>query len=85
MLPLDELKTALTHDSARRWPEVAKLPDYAAARSLLRDAMSVTMEAGDWMFLTPKDLSSVRTKIDEAISKLQAARSALDTKEGGTP
>lgn len=85
MLPLDELKTALQHDTARRWPEVVRLPDYAAARSLMRAAVEASLEAGDALFLQPRDLPAVRAKLDEAIGKLTAARDALETKTGGAP
>lgn len=84
MLPLDELKMALQHDDARRWPDVAKLPDYPAARSLMRASMEATMEAADTLFLQPRDLGGVTAKLGEAINKLEMAREALSTK-GGTP
>jgi len=84
MLPLDELelKTAIEHDNARKWPDMVRLPDYPAARSLMRAAVETTMEAGDALFLQPRDLSGVRAKLSEAISKLEAARDALSTKDG---
>lgn len=77
----DELKTAIEHDVARRWPEIARLPDYAAARSLMRDSIAETMEAGDMMFQHPREVSVVVAKLGAAIAKLEAAREALAPKE----
>lgn len=83
MLPLDELKQALEHDTARRVPEMARLPDYPAARSLMRDGVNDALEAADTLFLQPRDLPTVRAKLADAIAKLEMARASLAVHEGG--
>jgi len=83
MLPLHELKQALEHDTARRVPELARLPDYPAARSLMRDGVNEALEAADVLFLQPRDLATVCAKLTDAIAKLEAARASLAIYEGG--
>lgn len=76
MLDLEELKQALEHDAARRAPALA-LPDYAAARRLMLDAV-LAIECASLMLATqPKEVVSALGKVDEARALLGKAEAAL--------
>lgn len=76
-LPLDELKTAIEHDVARRWPEAQPLPDFPAARRLVLDAILELERMGLEPVITPSPVPTMLERIDRALAKLGAAQRVL--------
>ena len=77
MLNLEELKQAIEHDQARRWPDAPRGPDFDAARRLVLDAVLELEGVNLEPFSAAQPVPAMVERLDKAVAKLHAAQRAL--------
>jgi hypothetical protein len=82
MLNLNELKQAIEHDVARRWPDSAPQLNRVSARSAVMDAILELEKANLDLLTGAANLPQILTRLDAATAKLAAAQRALVNGEG---